>query len=468
MNDGGWKPVLKKRRMGLQTGRSRMNDLVSLFVDEVPEAMTPSDLFNLFSKFGVVKDVFIPLKRRKTTRSRFGFVRYDCTVAAEVAVSKADGLWCHNKALRVKLAEYSKYNQRRQMLTNAKQGGMAQNKQGIPIQPIMGIKGKSYAEVVQTGGKNGGEYGKQNISIRAVEAGNGWLYDSVLVKLKPFFSFHDFQKEIYKRTGKEVVVRQVGGRVAILSFSSNQQMKEERAKMEEWIHDWSDEVFEWEERKFLECDRCLWITCVGVPLNLWSIKTFEAIGKVWGEVVQYDADTVGGQHFMFGKVRIITKRMEPINTVITLVGSLRDYQVRVFEEPLVSFCQCNGGYSCQKNEVLESNMHNESEHLSKSRCQVDHVHAEVAVNGVKGVKGGDEGEVGSVAEKENDDDDVAQTDDMSHNGTHTADRALVAVDGGHHCMSGVADKVTERALGKERMVQAVCSRAVENGIKQRV
>ncbi|XP_028106494.1 probable splicing factor, arginine/serine-rich 4 [Camellia sinensis] len=124
MNDGGWKPVLKKRRMGLQTGRSRMNDLVSLFVDEVPEAMTPSDLFNLFSKFGVVKDVFIPLKIRKTTRSRFGFVRYDCKVAAEVVVRKTDGLWCHNRALRVKMAEHSKCNQSRQMLTNAKQGGM--------------------------------------------------------------------------------------------------------------------------------------------------------------------------------------------------------------------------------------------------------------------------------------------------------------------------------------------------------
>ncbi|KAL7262090.1 hypothetical protein ACSBR1_000466 [Camellia fascicularis] len=267
-SEGGWNPVLRKRRMGLQTGRSRMNDLVSLFVDEVPEAMTPRDLFNLFSKFGVVKDVFIPLKRRKTTRSRFGFVRYDCKVAAEVAVRKTDGLWCHNRALRVKMAEYSKSNQSRQMLTNAKQGGMVQKKQWTPIQPMIGIKGKLYAEVVQTGGKNGGEYGKQNISVRAVEAGNWWLYDSVLVKLKAFFSFHDFRKEIYKRTVKEVVVRQAGGKLAILSFSSNQQMKEERAKMEEWIHDWSDEVFEWEEGKFLDCDRCIWLTCVGVPLNL--------------------------------------------------------------------------------------------------------------------------------------------------------------------------------------------------------
>ncbi|KAL7229196.1 hypothetical protein ACSBR2_007820 [Camellia fascicularis] len=55
-----------------------------------------------------VNDAFIPSKRRKATGSRFGFVRYDCKVAAEMAVLKADGLWCDNKALKVKKVEFKK------------------------------------------------------------------------------------------------------------------------------------------------------------------------------------------------------------------------------------------------------------------------------------------------------------------------------------------------------------------------
>ncbi|XP_028072259.1 zinc finger BED domain-containing protein RICESLEEPER 1-like [Camellia sinensis] len=47
-------------------------------------------------------------KRRKVSNSRFGFVRYDYEVAARVAIQKEDGLWCGNKALRVKCAEYQK------------------------------------------------------------------------------------------------------------------------------------------------------------------------------------------------------------------------------------------------------------------------------------------------------------------------------------------------------------------------
>ncbi|KAI8002387.1 putative serine/threonine-protein kinase PBL3 [Camellia lanceoleosa] len=102
--------------------------------------------------------------------------------------------------------------------------------------------------------------------------------------------------------------------------------------------------------------------------------------------------------------------------------------------------ECNAEYSCQKNEVLESNMHNEIGHLSRSRVQ-----AEVADNGDNG---GDE-----------DDDEV------SINGIHTVDRVLPTVDGGNDCMSAAGDKESEKetecALGNE--IEAVCSRKVETG-----
>ncbi|GMP24173.1 hypothetical protein CsSME_00001535 [Camellia sinensis var. sinensis] len=71
--------------------------------------MNPNGLYELFKKFGVVRDVFIPNKTRKTTRSRFGFVKYDCSVAAKMAIQKANGVWCDDKALRVKFAEFAKY-----------------------------------------------------------------------------------------------------------------------------------------------------------------------------------------------------------------------------------------------------------------------------------------------------------------------------------------------------------------------
>ncbi|KAL7218674.1 hypothetical protein ACSBR2_011857 [Camellia fascicularis] len=119
MERGGWNPVIRRRKVGSQHGHLKEAVLVSIFVDNIPDSMDPKGLFNLFQKFGLVKDVFILGKRMKASRSRFGFVRYDCEVAAQMAIHKADGLWCDNKALRVKRASFKNLNN----LVNWSQGG---------------------------------------------------------------------------------------------------------------------------------------------------------------------------------------------------------------------------------------------------------------------------------------------------------------------------------------------------------
>ncbi|XP_028115038.1 serine/arginine-rich splicing factor SC35-like [Camellia sinensis] len=129
MEVGGWNPVLRRRRVANQNGGSVDNGVVTIFVDEIPNSMTPKCLFALFNNFGVVKDAFIPSKRRKATGSRFGFVRYDYKVAAEMAVQKANGLWCDNKALKVKKAEFKKGEVKQHVMTNRGDAPMMQRPQ---------------------------------------------------------------------------------------------------------------------------------------------------------------------------------------------------------------------------------------------------------------------------------------------------------------------------------------------------
>ncbi|KAL7218203.1 hypothetical protein ACSBR2_011474 [Camellia fascicularis] len=93
MEQGGWIPVVKQRKRSDTWNKVGSNGLFSVFVDNLPFNMDPRALFKLFTNFGIVRDVFIPQKRRKATNSRFGFVRFDFLVAANVAVQKADGLW---------------------------------------------------------------------------------------------------------------------------------------------------------------------------------------------------------------------------------------------------------------------------------------------------------------------------------------------------------------------------------------
>ncbi|GAB2271563.1 hypothetical protein Dimus_006396, partial [Dionaea muscipula] len=45
-------------------------------------------------------------KKKEQGGEKFGFVRYDCSVAAEVAIKRTNGVWMHDKELKVKMADY--------------------------------------------------------------------------------------------------------------------------------------------------------------------------------------------------------------------------------------------------------------------------------------------------------------------------------------------------------------------------
>ncbi|KAL7190747.1 hypothetical protein ACSBR2_022930 [Camellia fascicularis] len=90
MEEGGWKPVIRKHGGAGSKHQRSKSGIHTVFVDNLLESMEPKGLYTLFTNFGVVQDVFIPYKRRKMTRSRFGFVRYNCSIAACMAVQKAN------------------------------------------------------------------------------------------------------------------------------------------------------------------------------------------------------------------------------------------------------------------------------------------------------------------------------------------------------------------------------------------
>ncbi|THG10975.1 serine/arginine-rich splicing factor SC35-like [Camellia sinensis] len=125
MEGGGWKPRIRRRPVGYQQASLRGPGIFTVFVDNLPESMEPRGLFNLFSNYGVVKDVFIPKKRRKVLGTRFGFVRYDCQVAASMAVQKTEGSWCDDKELKVRIAAYGSKAQNMKMQESRKESNSA-------------------------------------------------------------------------------------------------------------------------------------------------------------------------------------------------------------------------------------------------------------------------------------------------------------------------------------------------------
>ncbi|KAL7243434.1 hypothetical protein ACSBR1_015764 [Camellia fascicularis] len=86
----------------------------------------------------------------------------------------------------------------------------------------------------------------------------------------------------------------------------------------------------------IEQERAVWLSCYGVPFHLWSSITFRIIGKLWGQVIGIDNDTLQMTSLQCGKVRIARKVMESINRVIMLACKDKFYPIRIYEEQVIT------------------------------------------------------------------------------------------------------------------------------------
>ncbi|KAH7848025.1 hypothetical protein Vadar_032983 [Vaccinium darrowii] len=127
------------------------SDLFTLFVDNIPLARNLSWLETLFSNYGIVKGSFIPAKRSKRG-SKFGFVRFDCSVSAAVAISRANGLEVEGYFLFVKKARFDLVNKRRSNTVDSSKPIEDSRQKNMDLRVEVG---KSYAQALKGGVKHG-------------------------------------------------------------------------------------------------------------------------------------------------------------------------------------------------------------------------------------------------------------------------------------------------------------------------
>ncbi|KAL7166109.1 hypothetical protein ACSBR2_036896 [Camellia fascicularis] len=263
--NGGWQPVVRRhggRGAGARgDGHLRENNIHSVFVDDIPESMGVSGLEKIFSNYGVVLDVYIPNKRRRSTGSRFGFIRYDCPVAADMAVSKAHGLWCDDKALKVKMAEFKEHVYNQNKAPTLQKAGVKKGNQHVRA-TYQGSK--SYADVLRGNARQP----NSAHTIKVQRGGNGWLYESAVVKLKSHLSINNFKAELQRRGYGDIIVRVGGGRQILLSFQSVVALREQLLLMKEWIQEWCESIAEWDESMELDQIETSCLTTINHTVNL--------------------------------------------------------------------------------------------------------------------------------------------------------------------------------------------------------
>ncbi|KAL7214948.1 hypothetical protein ACSBR1_027180 [Camellia fascicularis] len=334
--------------------------------------MHPKSMYTLFTKFGVVRDVFIPNKRRSATKTRFDFVRFDCPVVAQIAEQKANGLWIDNKSLVVKSAIYGKEQAKIKWRQPDLRGKFVVQQDMEVVQKNVRNPGKdnrSFVKVLKGVEKRG----TTMTPIEVKEIGNGWLYLSKIMRLKLQYSNMELKEELNNRDLSDVVVRRGGGMDVIITFKSKEELRSKESVLNAGFHKWCEYIIDWAPGLHLDQERLVWLSCYGIPLNLWNSDTFRKIGKAWGELVNFDEDVCEPSSFSCGRIKIVTNVMELINSSLNLECKGRIYPTRVCEEQTVnevkSRCRCStyeGG-----RDYGSSNVHGEAQKVEAGRKEED-------------------------------------------------------------------------------------------------
>ncbi|KAL7218082.1 hypothetical protein ACSBR2_011370 [Camellia fascicularis] len=303
MANGGWIPVVHQWRGGGSKRRVSWSGLSTVFVDNLSSSMDAKSLYKLFTKFGIVNDVYIPFKRRKVTNTRFGFVRYDCHVASNIAIQKANGLLVDDRVLAVKYATHERnaraVQSRGRPQTNKEALGAHDGKCTLPF-----TGHKSFAEVLKGDARS--RTGSVPTTIKVNDDGHGWLHDSVIIRLHSDYTIHSIRKALKEKGLHQVVVREGGGCDIILTFHSQEELKSNIQSIKEWFQAWSLFVLEWNPAAHIQQERCAWLKCHGIPLHLWNRNTLNSIGSLWGTILHLEGDICCPDSFSFYRIKITT------------------------------------------------------------------------------------------------------------------------------------------------------------------
>ncbi|KAF7143126.1 hypothetical protein RHSIM_Rhsim05G0075400 [Rhododendron simsii] len=351
----------------------------TLFVDNLPDQMRKAWVYNLFCKYGKIREIFIPNKKSKITGRCFGFIRCEQGEKASQAAEEVNGKWIWDHQLMVKRARFLinrdydqgatqnsfDLGQRRQFQPDPRrQKNQTQKKPLWNLDNIRRneeIKGKKVNlegiwrrkenpnAVTQKEDRRGKQIWKRKekpesskqgegrnkdpqqntINIQLQPVGNGWLYRSAVGKLRRLCSVVEMEKIFKKEKISDVQIKAMGGRFLVLTFPSKE-IRDEIIQ-QQWLLGWFDEVKPWDGEQ-AKRERFAWIACYGMPLNVWNVPSFRAIGSKWGHFIEVDENALREKSYEKGRLLIATDNFRKIEGIMQITVERKVYEIIVEEE----------------------------------------------------------------------------------------------------------------------------------------
>ncbi|KAL6502402.1 hypothetical protein OROHE_024680 [Orobanche hederae] len=259
-----------------------------------PEQCGREDLWRAFRGVGTVEDVFIPNKRDKMGCC-FGFVSISGGGSKEEVLARLNRLWIGSYIIRAFVPRHER-DARKVEHRDVRVNRSEETRKGFPGIARRAFGGGSFAEAVR-GGSRAGEgrqvgdsVGVEVLQFQSDQGDRGWISGAFVGQLRDHFPWSEFGEELRSECASILKINTMGAGLVLIRSDSERSTKEALAGMEEWTEFW----FSW-SREWTPADVCksreVWTRWLGVPLQAWTGRFFEAACAQVGRLVKLHKNT---------------------------------------------------------------------------------------------------------------------------------------------------------------------------------
>ncbi|WJX32140.1 hypothetical protein P8452_20505 [Trifolium repens] len=297
----------------------------SFYFTNFPEDLNSSDLKEIFSKYGHVGDVYIPLKVDKWGK-RFGFVKFKEVEDVEEMSRCLSDVWCGSFKLRINHSRFGRNDGgKRKMKVEPKRAGDGEYR---PVHHDL-----SFREVVSQGaGSSGGD--KEGGHIVKVPVDSSQLQSlkrSFVGFLLPEVEVRVIRTTLLMEGLQNISVTPMGGNMVLLFSTKVGELERMIKTKEEWLGYYFFKVRPWSPN-MVNVKRELWVKVFGIPLHAWGDNLFKVVGARFGEFIDYDDTTASRARLDVARLKIATSIRSRIEAPVEIVVMGMVFELWVVEE----------------------------------------------------------------------------------------------------------------------------------------
>ncbi|KAI5403769.1 hypothetical protein KIW84_051070 [Lathyrus oleraceus] len=375
VKEGDWIPVNRgkggfkcKRWDIVKKGFGRRGEITSFFFSSIPDSFNARDLHEVFSRFGEVDEVVIPMKK-DVRGKRYGFVRFFNVADSTRMACKLDNIFVENVKLQVNIPRFSRNSNSTVSNRNQNRGG---NKEVIMAAVVRNCEVGSKELVGGTGKvKEVGQAGcfevadvtkmvKKLDAVKVIDATKGVLQsDAVKDSASKSAVVLEFNTDL-ARDNPNILKAYVGlVRMPGMAFSMQKILQAEGyfdfsikplgpnlcifEDVEEgavevfvdeghnWWSKWFTSIARWKPGHVDE-ERLMWVRCIGILCHVWTDDFFGVFAGLFGSFVRADCNTSSRKVMDSARLLVRTRSRRWVNDLHQVKINGLVFDISVVEE----------------------------------------------------------------------------------------------------------------------------------------